>query len=134
MEMTQKRICSSDPLVYLYFVKVLKLLRGLKQLSVPEAELETNNLCRSAQNLAFIIKVFIYARRSFLRLFRRFGFLSYSQLFQRSKGKVTVMAADAFKLQHSPGSVFHDSSAVCFPPAVRSAAEETAPPGGAAEQ
>lgn len=70
MEMTQKRICSSDPLVYLYFVKVLKLLRGLKQLSVSVAELETNILCCSVQNLAFIIKVFIYARRSFVRLLR----------------------------------------------------------------
>lgn len=102
MEMTQKRICSSDPLVYLYFVKVLKLLRGLKPLSVSEAELETNNLCCSVQNLAFIVKVFIYARRSFVRLFRRFGFLcpSYSQLFQRSKGELTVEAADAFAVIH----------------------------------
>lgn len=52
---------------------------------------------------------------------------------QRSEGKLTVMAADAFKLQNSPGSVVHDSLAASFPPAVRSAAEETAPPGGAAE-
>lgn len=63
MEMTQKRICSSDPLVYLYFVKVLKLLRGLKQLSVSVAELERNNFCCSLQKLAFITKVFIYAWR-----------------------------------------------------------------------
>lgn len=38
MEMTQKRICSTDPLVYLYVVKVLKLLRRLKQLSASVAE------------------------------------------------------------------------------------------------
>lgn len=64
MEMTQKRICSSDPLVYLYFVKVLKLLRRLKQLSASVAELKTNNLCCSLQKLASIITVFIYASRN----------------------------------------------------------------------
>lgn len=64
MEMTQKRICSSDPLVYLYFVKVLKLLSRLKQLSASVAELKTNNLCCSLQKLAFIITVFIYASRN----------------------------------------------------------------------
>lgn len=53
--------------------------------------------------------------------------------FRGQRGKLTVENADAFKL-FNPECMSVMINLLCFPPAVCSSAEETAPPGGAAEQ
>lgn len=138
MEMTQKRICSSDPLVYLYFVKVLKLLRRLKQLSASVAELKTINLCCSLQKLAFIITVFIYASRNLFVCLDDLDFCPRVArgcvIGQMENSLQRLRMLLNFKKKNSSQSFVCESPAVCFfLPAVRSTAEKTAPPGGAAE-